>query len=230
MEKYVIGIDYGTLSARSVLGSVSDGDVKASCEYIYPHGVMNESDICEGQVLPTTALAHPSDYIEALESTVGGVISSSGISPDCIVGLCIDATSCSMLPHLIDGTPLASLPEFINEPNAYIKLWKHHGAEKQGGRMTDVFADAELLDDGRTRIRASVCSSVGYVRTMDMRVEGTEVYLDFYRTFGLNQPLGAKHEYVVSIPDEVQRIHVWQYGEYRVLHERAADGSWERVK
>ena len=98
-----------------------------------------------------------------------------------------------------------------------------------GGRMGDVFADAELMEDGRTRIRACVISSIGYVRDMDMRVEGEEVYLDFYRTFGLNMPLGAKHEYIVEIPDEVQRIHVWQFGEYRVLHRRAVDGGWERV-
>ena len=100
---------------------------------------------------------------------------------------------------------------------------------QMGGRMGDVFADAELMEDGRTRICASVFSSVGYVRTMEMRVEGEEVYLDFYRTFGINQPLGAKHEYVVSIPERVQRIYVWQMGEYRELHRRAADGGWERV-
>lgn len=100
---------------------------------------------------------------------------------------------------------------------------------QMGGRMGDVFADAELMEDGRTRICASVFSSVGYVRTMEMRVEGEEVYLDFYRTFGINQPLGARNEYVVSIPQEVQRIHVWQMGEYRVLHKRSADGGWERV-
>ena len=101
---------------------------------------------------------------------------------------------------------------------------------QMGGRMGDVFADAELMADGRTKINACVASSIGYVRTMDMRVEGEDVYLDFYRTFGLNQPLGARNEYIVSIPQNVQRICVWQYGEYRVLHERNAEGSWERVQ
>ena len=101
---------------------------------------------------------------------------------------------------------------------------------QMGGRMGDVFADAELMEDGRTKIYACVVSSIGYVRTMEMRVEGEDVYLDFYRTFGLNQPLGAKHEYIVRIPDSVQRICVWQYGEYRALHKRAVDGSWERIE
>lgn len=99
-----------------------------------------------------------------------------------------------------------------------------------GGRMGDVFADAQLMADGRTKINACVVSSIGYVRTMEMRVEGEDVYLDFYRTFGLNQPLGARNEYIVNIPHDVQRICVCQYGEYRVLHERSADGGWERVQ
>lgn len=101
---------------------------------------------------------------------------------------------------------------------------------KMGGRMGDVYADAQLMADGRTKINACVVSSIGYVRTMEMRVEGEDVYLDFYRTFGINQPLGARNEYIVNIPRDVQRIYVWLYGEYRVLHERSADGGWERVQ
>ncbi len=136
--KYVIGIDYGTLSARAVLVDTADGRVCSSSEYVYPHAVMNEKDICGAEPNPTTALAHPDDYIEALTSTVKGILSESGVSAEEVVGLCIDATSCTVIPHLNDGTPLASLPEFSREPNAYIKLWKHHGAEKQASVMTRI--------------------------------------------------------------------------------------------
>ena len=139
--KYAIGIDYGTLSARAVLVDTADGKVLSSCEYVYPHAVMNEKDVCGGEECSTTALAHPKDYIEALTKTVAGVLSESGASADEVAGLCIDATSCSVLPHLSDGTPLALLPEFSCDPNAYIKLWKHHGAEKQAIEMTRVAAE-----------------------------------------------------------------------------------------
>ncbi|MBE6582890.1 MAG: ribulokinase [Ruminococcaceae bacterium] len=138
MAKYVIGIDYGTLSARAVLADTSDGRVLSSCEYIYPHGVMNEKDICGSEPSVRTALAHPDDYIEALTSTVKGVLSESGVLPEEVVGLSIDATSSSVLPILNDGTPLASLKEFSSDPHAYIKLWKHHGGEEQADRMTRV--------------------------------------------------------------------------------------------
>ena len=39
-EKYVIGLDYGTLSGRAVLVSCRDGEIFASAERKYPHGVM----------------------------------------------------------------------------------------------------------------------------------------------------------------------------------------------
>ncbi len=138
MAKYVIGIDYGTLSARALLVDTADGRAKASCEYVYPHAVMSEKDINGGEPSVRTALAHPDDYIEALTETVGGVLSESGVSADDVVGLCIDATSSTVLPHLNDGTPLASLKEFSRDPHAYIKLWKHHGGEEQADRMTRV--------------------------------------------------------------------------------------------
>ena len=99
-----------------------------------------------------------------------------------------------------------------------------------GGRMADVYAEAELRTDGRTQIRASVMGSIGYVRTMDMEVVGEEVYIDFYRTFGINQRLGAQNEFIVNIPHSVQRVYVWQFGEYRLMCTRAADGGWEKTE
>ena len=99
-----------------------------------------------------------------------------------------------------------------------------------GGRMADVYAEAELRTDGRTQIRAGVMSSIGYVRTMDMEVVGEEVYIDFYRTFGINQRLGAQNEFIVNIPQTVQRVYVWQFGEYRLMCTRAADGGWEKTE
>lgn len=39
-NKYVIGVDYGTLSARAVLVSVDGGQVTAESVYAYPHGIL----------------------------------------------------------------------------------------------------------------------------------------------------------------------------------------------
>ena len=98
-----------------------------------------------------------------------------------------------------------------------------------GGRAQDAYAEVEMLVNGRTRIHTGIVSSVGYVRNMEMTVEGEEAYLDFYRTFGINQPIGARNEFIVRIPYEVQRMYVWQFGEDHLLYVRGADGGWEKV-
>ena len=66
-EKYVIGLDYGTLSGRGVLVRVSDGEILNSFVCNYPHAVMDET-LCEtGEKLPENwALQVPHDYVEVL--------------------------------------------------------------------------------------------------------------------------------------------------------------------
>ena len=51
MEKYSIGIDFGTLSARAVLVNVKNGKILSESEFIYPHGVIEES-MPDGTLLP----------------------------------------------------------------------------------------------------------------------------------------------------------------------------------
>lgn len=138
MEKYTIGIDYGTLSARAILVSLDNGKEVATSEFIYPHAILTEKEINGGESQSETALQHPSDYILALKNTVKEVLGQSGVDKDSVVGIGIDFTSCTVLPIKKDFTPLCFLDEFKNDPHAYVKLWKHHGANKQADIMTDL--------------------------------------------------------------------------------------------
>ena len=130
MDRYVIGIDFGTLSGRAVLVNAADGSILASAVYDYPHGVM-DTELADGTKLPPDwALQHPEDYLEVMRETVPSVLAQSGVSPDDVIGISIDFTACTLLPILADGTPLCFLDEYKNEPHAYVKLWKHHAAQK----------------------------------------------------------------------------------------------------
>jgi len=136
MPAYSIGIDFGTLSGRAVLVDLSDGSVLASSVYEYPHGVMDKF-LPDGTALAAdTALQHPADYLEVLYHTVPDVLEKSGVDADCVVGIGIDFTSCTILPVLTDGTPLCLMPEYEGCPDAYVKLWKHHSAQKYADEMT----------------------------------------------------------------------------------------------
>jgi len=87
---------------------------------------------------PDWALQVPSDYIDVLKTTVPAVLQQSGIDPSQVVGISTDFTACTPLPVLADGTPLCELPEFVNNPHAYAKLWKHHSAQPQANRITEL--------------------------------------------------------------------------------------------
>ena len=55
-----------------------------------------------------------------------------------VVGIGTDFTACTMVPTTADGTPLCELPEFADEPHAYVKLWKHHAAQGQADRINEL--------------------------------------------------------------------------------------------
>lgn len=138
MNKYVIGIDFGTLSGRSVLIDVKNGDEIATSVIDYPHGVM-DTELPDGTKLGVDwALQHPDDYIEVLSKTIPAIIDNSGVSPAQIIGLGIDFTACTVLPVKSDGTPLCLLPEFSGEPNSWIKLWKHHAAQNEANLLNEI--------------------------------------------------------------------------------------------
>ncbi len=135
---YTVGVDFGTLSARALLLDAVSGEQLASSVFEYPHGVM-EQTLPNGTPLGEGfALQHPEDYLAALRETVGGVLEKSGVDKESVVGLGIDFTACTLLPIFADGTPLCRDARFAGEPHALVKLWKHHGAQYETERMTEV--------------------------------------------------------------------------------------------
>ena len=131
----VIGLDFGTLSARAIVVSSVDGTVYGDVSYPYPHGVIT-GELPTGVPLPNGyALASAADYREALFTLIREVVRQSKVSPQEIGGIGIAATTYTMVPCLEDGTALCEHEEFSREPMAYIKLWKHHGAQSQAQRI-----------------------------------------------------------------------------------------------
>src|SRR5438105_5542784 len=98
-ERYTIGLDFGTESARAVLVRISDGAVMATVVSEYPHGVIDERLPEGGETLPPEwALQDPRDWLLALEHTVPHLFTQSGIDPLLAIGIGVDFTSCTILP------------------------------------------------------------------------------------------------------------------------------------
>ena len=115
--KTVIGIDYGTLSARAVMVDTRTGEVLCSHQVAYAHGVMHGD------------LASAADYEQALAELLRAM--SDTPWRESIAGICVDATSLTLVPVGRDGRPLSLHARHAGEPHAQIKLWKYHAAQRQ---------------------------------------------------------------------------------------------------
>ena len=139
MAKYTIGIDFGSLSGRTVLTDVSNGREIAAATLDYPHAVMDTRLAKSGATLPADfALQDPADYLLVLTTTIPQVLTEGGVSPADVVGIALDFTTCTLLPVDAQGTPVCFDPAFEKEPLAYTLLWKHHAAQKYADRMNAV--------------------------------------------------------------------------------------------
>jgi L-ribulokinase len=135
----VIGVDFGTLSGRAVVVRVADGAELGSAVHAYAHGVVDRE--LHGVALPPDwALQVPADYVDVLKNAVPAAIEAAGVDPADVIGLATDFTACTVLPTLADSTPLSDLETFKSNPHAYVKLWKHHAAQPQADRITELAA------------------------------------------------------------------------------------------
>lgn len=98
MKRFVIGTDFGTLSARTVMVNVKTGEEVSEAVYPYPHGVMDETLPSGKRLPPNFALRHPADYPEALSHNIPEALASAGASADEVAGICIDFTACTLIP------------------------------------------------------------------------------------------------------------------------------------
>ncbi|UCH26351.1 MAG: ribulokinase [Trueperaceae bacterium] len=175
MERYTIGIDYGTESGRALLVRVSDGAEIATAVHEYQDGVIDKHLPGETRPLPPDwALQNPNDYLEVLKETIPSVLAESGVSSEQVIGLAIDFTACTMMPALADGTPLCNLPEFRTNPHAWVKLWKHHAAQPHADRINAT--GRELGQSWLSRYGGKISSEWFFSKALQILEEAPEVY------------------------------------------------------
>jgi L-ribulokinase len=129
---YVIGVDYGTDSVRSVIADARTGrEISSSVHYysrwqqgLYCNPLLNQFR------------QHPLDYIEGLEKTITHCIEQAGPAVAAsIKAISVDTTGSTPVAVNEHGQPLALLPQFENNPNAMFVLWKDHCATKEAAEI-----------------------------------------------------------------------------------------------
>ena len=137
-ESYLVGIDFGSDSVRSILVSSQGGYEVASAVAFYPRWRI-------GLYCDPAYRQHPLDYMEALRECVCKMLENVDKEIiDRVKGISFDTTAST--PSLTDeqGTPLALLPEYAENPDAMFILWKDHTALEEADAINDLAKHWEL--------------------------------------------------------------------------------------
>jgi L-ribulokinase len=135
MSKYVIGIDYGTDSVRTLIVDAGNGKEIAGEVFLYPRWKVGR--YCNP--LQNQFRQHPLDYLEGLETTVRNALSRCG--PEVvknIVAISVDTTGSTPVAVNKNGTPLSLIPGFEDNPNAMFILWKDHTATREADEINQL--------------------------------------------------------------------------------------------
>lgn len=130
---YVIGIDFGTDSVRSVVVNASDGEIAGTSVEYYPR--WSKGLYCDP--VASRFRQHPLDYLEAMELSVVEATRRAGKDVAARVrAIAVDTTGST--PVLADGSgrPLSLTPRFEQNPDAMFMLWKDHTSVVEAERIT----------------------------------------------------------------------------------------------
>ncbi len=122
-SKYVIGLDFGTDSVRSVIVDTTTGKELSTAVSFFKRWAEGKYCIPENNQFRQ----HPLDHIESLEESISDVLKevSSEVKNN-IAGIGIATTGSTAGPVDINGTVLALKDEFSDNPNAMFVMWKDH--------------------------------------------------------------------------------------------------------
>jgi len=140
-KKYVIGIDYGTDSVRSVVVDTTNGETVGTSVFDYPR--WKKSLYCNPSV--NQFRQHPLDYLEGLEHSVKGAL--RGLSEEIIkniAGISFDTTGSTPVAVDKEGVPLSMKKDFEHDPDAMFILWKDHTAVKEAAEINELSKSWEV--------------------------------------------------------------------------------------
>lgn len=133
-SSFVIGVDYGSDSVRSIIVDTSNGSELAASVFYYPRWKKGlYCNPAENQFRQ-----HPLDYVEGIEATIKDCLQKAGTDVAANVkAISIDTTGSTPVAVDKTGTPLALTPGFEENPHAMFVLWKDHTATKEAAEINE---------------------------------------------------------------------------------------------
>jgi L-ribulokinase len=153
-DKYVIGIDYGTDSVRSVVVNAMNGETVGSAVFDYPRWKIGLfCDPAENRFRQ-----HPLDYTEGLEHSLKDAL--KGLKKEIIqniAGITVDTTGSTPVAVDRNGIPLSLKKEFAEDPDAMFILWKDHTGVSEAAEINRLSKEWGGIDF--TRFEGGIYSS-----------------------------------------------------------------------
>jgi L-ribulokinase len=134
-EDYVIGIDFGTDSVRALVVNAATGQQVGTAVDEYRR--WKAGLYCDPVI--SQFRQHPLDYIESLETAVLSALNNApaGVR-DRVRGISVDTTGSTPIAVNEQGTALALLPEFSENPNGMFILWKDHTGNAEAEELNNL--------------------------------------------------------------------------------------------
>ena len=140
-SNYVIGVDFGTDSVRSVLIDTSNGNEICASIFNYPR--WKKGLYCNAA--KNQFRQHPLDYVEGLEYTISECVQKAGPAIALnIKGIAVDTTGSTPVAVNKEGIPLSLLPAFSENPHAMFVLWKDHTSIKEAEEINSHVTKFEI--------------------------------------------------------------------------------------
>lgn len=134
-DKYVIGLDFGSDSARALLANASNGKEIASSVKYYPRWM--DGKYCDPS--KQQYRQHPKDYLEAMTHIIKEVLQQSPAEvTNNIIAISIDTTGSTPILVNEQGNPLSLTDRHSENPNALFILWKDHSSIKEADKINSL--------------------------------------------------------------------------------------------
>lgn len=167
VSKTVIGVDFGTQSARAVLVNAENGEIIYSCRKEYPYNSTPVPAIDCAENLPCAT-----DYEMTLYELLRNVIPEEYRKT--VAGICVDATSLTMVLLAEDGRALSELDGWSEAAHARVKLWKYHRAQEKADEALNLARNLQEPFLGRTG--GSISCEWMLPKLLEVRDEAPEIY------------------------------------------------------
>ncbi len=133
--KYTIGLDFGTDSVRALIVNTNTGDELASSVSYFSR--WKSQQFCDASI--SQFRQHPLDYVESMDEVLRSVLADvEDKVRQNIVAISVDTTGSTPVAVDKNGTPLALLDNFKENPNAMFILWKDHTANQEAEEINNL--------------------------------------------------------------------------------------------